>query len=69
MEKHNQAVFVYVCDSSFLDQSHVGKVANTIHNNIIVPTLINLRWYAKYYIFDCAHPRVKELRKKNTEVY
>lgn len=61
--KNNHPVLLYILDSTVISSEHAGKSPHSIHHNIIVPTLTELKGYMKFYIYDCAHPKIKEYRK------
>lgn len=69
LEKSNHASLLYVCDSTALSTSSSGKPAHTIHHNVLVPILQELKGYARFFVFDCAHPDVKKMRKDKHPTY
>ena len=62
-DKHNHPQLIYITDSKVLSSEHGGKPAHTIHHNVVNPVLQELKGYMNFYVFDCSHPQVKQLRK------
>lgn len=62
-------MLLYVLDSKMITGNNAGRPAHSIHHNIIVPILTELKGYLRTYMLDCSHPRVKEMRKEKHDTY
>lgn len=58
--KNNHPVFLYVLDSKAISSANAGKGPYSIHHNVIVPGITELKGYMKYYVYDCQHPKMAE---------
>jgi hypothetical protein len=67
--KNNVPILLYVVDSKAISSENIGKSPHSIHHNIIVPAFTSLKGYMKIYIYDCQHPKVRELKKAKHATY
>lgn len=66
---NNHPSFVYVIDSERLKSKYAGEGPHSIHMQIAVPVLAELKGYLNVYVFDCAHPGAVAAKQAKGELY